>query len=100
MVDPNPSKSNAQSTQHQVNQAIVDPNYPKDYAGKHISDDDKFKLLTSNIKIPDNFRNLILLWEEDLIRSGLLAGHSCVTWFRRLKLWTRSRQKNALVAPR
>lgn len=56
MVDPNQSQSIAQSTQHQVNHEFVDPNDPADFARKHLSDDDKFKLLTLNIEIPGKFK--------------------------------------------
>ena len=78
MVDPTSSKTNAQRTQHQVNQLIVDSNDPAEYAGKHISDDDKFKLLTSKSEIPNNFKFSLTLGRS-LIRPSLLVGHGCVT---------------------
>ena len=42
--------------QHNV---ILDPNDPADYVGKCLSDDDKFKVLTSRVEFPDNFNFLV-----------------------------------------
>ena len=50
--DLNRNISNKQGMQHNV---ILDPNDPTYYVGKRLSDDDKFKLLTSRFEFPNNF---------------------------------------------